>query len=141
MLQPLELTLVFEEPDNFISELVVKMQNLGAEVNCNKKNAKLGVNSTIPAEIQISEILETIKVMEGKNNPSTYVELMKLYQKVLLIIIIKQAVEYYSAIGSDEYTIYLNKIRELIKVQAEQDKKVQVAKEEEVVTEKKGDEK
>ena len=79
-----------DEPDTVISEIITKMRNLGADVNCNKKNKKMPVNTIIPSERQIAALVKQI---------------MKMYQK---------AVEYYSAIGRNEYIIYLNKIRDLI---------------------------
>ncbi len=67
----------------------------------------MSVNALIPSESQIQFLLRTIAELEVKTaGPERDTELMKNYQK---------AVEYYSAIDSPEYVVYLNKIRELMK--------------------------
>lgn len=79
------------------------MRTLGAKVDCNKGDTPAIVNAKTPDIEEIKPLINTIEMLE-KNEGNIDV-LMEAYKK---------AVEYYSGIESDEYIVYLNKIKALI---------------------------
>lgn len=64
------------------------MKNLGADIKSNKECARLYVNDPIPTESEMSRILIRITELEAKDHkdPEVYIELMKVYQKVCLLL-------------------------------------------------------
>jgi len=98
--------LEIENSDKFIEKLLQNIAFYGGEINSNTGY----INKTIPKKEEIKDILYEIEIQEKtyENNGKTesdFMKLMNLYQKTI---------EYYNSINSENYIIWMNKLKLLL---------------------------